>query len=103
MKNTVKFYSNLTNWDLIVQVLHWDGPLHDQTPPDLAWNAYRLADGFGRLEGVQLRKIGWDWSHLRDSTDEGHARVAEYIRKNLTRILRSPIREDVVARRRAQS
>jgi hypothetical protein len=93
MKNTVKFYSNLTNWDLIVQVLHWDGPLHDQAPADIAWNAYTLADGFGRMSGGELRTtVGWDWSHLRDSTDEGHARVADYIRKNLERILRSPVK-----------
>ena len=90
MKNTIRFYGNLTDWDLIVQVLHWDGPLHDQAPADIAWKAYTLADGFGRMSGRDLReKIGWDWSHVRDSTELAHREIATYLRKKLPEILRA--------------
>jgi hypothetical protein len=101
--NTIRFYRNLTDWDLIVQVLHWNGPLHDQTSPEIAWAAYCLADGFGKLEGRVLRKIGWDWSHVRDSSEEGLGRIAEYLRRKLPEIVRAPIREDVIASRQART
>ena len=47
------------------------------------WRAYCLADGFGLCSESELAKIneGWDWSHIRDSSEGAFTRMAEYIIK----------------------
>jgi hypothetical protein len=44
---------------------------------------FLAGDGFGRIPNVAAWKasgIGWDWSHLRDSTPEGVARITQTAR-----------------------
>ena len=91
--NSIQQYRNLSDWDLIVQVVHYSGALHERASWVILWGAFCLADGFGQMTGAQLREleIGFDWSHVRDSTEAGHKRVAEYLRKNLAEIVRSPV------------
>lgn len=38
--------------------------------------AFLLADGFGRVTEQTLIEQGWDWSHVRDSSDVKLAHIA---------------------------
>jgi hypothetical protein len=46
------------------------------------WSAYEAADGFGQLSLSELREIngGFDWSHFRDSSQDGILRIAAVLR-----------------------
>ncbi len=89
--NTTRFYRNLSDWDLIVQVLHWDGALHERAPWPIVWGAFCLGDGFGKMTGAELRELntGFDWSHVRDSSESALVDMAAFLRKKLPEILRA--------------
>jgi len=69
------------NRDLVVQTLHFSGDKQNDLNQEQQWEAYCLCDGFGQLPPVQLNDIGWDWSHVRDSSPKGFARVRKFIEK----------------------
>lgn len=69
-------------WAVVVVCLHYNGACHDQT---LALRAERhartLADGFGRLtpQDPNYEDCLWDWSHVRDSSQDAVIHMAEYL------------------------
>ncbi len=68
---------------LVVAYLHHTGAHTDVLPSDDLWGVYCEGDGYGHLPPEMLAEIneGWDWSHVRDSTPEGWARMAGYLRE----------------------
>ncbi len=80
-----KFYAAMDDRELVVACLHYEGAIEHLVSDALQWDAYCEADGFGYLDAESLAEIneGWDWSHVRDSSDEGIARVAQLLRGNL--------------------
>ena len=83
-----KHYAAMDDRPLVIACLHYEGEIEHLISSDLQWDAYCEADGFGYLDADSLAEIndGWDWSHVRDSTDEGFARVADLLRRNLRTI-----------------
>lgn len=68
--------------DFVVSYLHWEGKNAKVLDRDESFSVYLEADGFGDIKGnVELQKsIGWDWSHVRDSSGAAWARMAKTIR-----------------------
>jgi len=73
------------DYQLVVEYLHYDGEhYHDITVPQQA--AVRLAgNGFGDLasrcdRGGAYPEVLWDWSHVRDSNEDGIRAMAAKIR-----------------------
>ena len=81
-------YAAMEDRDLVVACLHASGGCEHLVNDAIQWEAYCLADGFGWLEAGELSAIndGWDWSHVRDSTPEGIARIAYFLRRKLRAI-----------------
>lgn len=76
---------SLTDWELIVATLNWRGSCNrilTQAQRTAAWVA---GDGYGKMSEAALRGLELleDWSHIRDSSDEGKAAVAFSIRESL--------------------
>lgn len=46
---------------------------------------FAMLDGYGRMSLQQLRQLGltWDWSHVRDATDEAIEAAAARVRELL--------------------
>lgn len=44
--------------------------------------AFALGDGYGKMTLAQLQanELMWDWSHIRDSSDEAILAIAEYLK-----------------------
>ena len=61
--------------------LHYNGKLIKLLTDEQQWEAYCIADGFGKMTPAQLKTIndGWDWSHVRDSSDKAFSEMAQYI------------------------
>jgi len=58
------------------------GPLfHKILTPDQTWACFCLGDGFGKMIPDQLAQInsGYDWSHVRDSSDQAATEIAAKI------------------------
>jgi len=68
--------------DLVVAYLHHSGAHAESLPDDDMWEVYCLGDGFGKLPPEELSQIneGWDWSHVRDSSEGAFADMAGYLR-----------------------
>jgi hypothetical protein len=68
-----------TNRILVVSYMHYKGDHYGALSDDQMWEIYCMADGFGSLSSNQLMEIndGWDWSHVRDSTSEAFASMAQ--------------------------
>jgi len=83
-----KHYAALDDWDLIVACLHYEGGITHLVSDEIQWEAYCAADGFGWLAPEALEDIndGWDWSHIRDSSPAGKARIAYFLRSKLRSI-----------------
>lgn len=81
----------LTDWDLIVATLNWRGSCNRILTPEQRARAWEAGDGYGKMSPAQLRELDLyeDWSHIRDSSDEGQAAVAFAIRGALGRRLLS--------------
>ena len=54
--------------------LHHDGEHNDKLDADVKNGLYEMADGF--IETPDY----WDWSHIRDASDEAISRMARVIR-----------------------
>ncbi len=85
-------YQALTDRELVVACIHWNGTLEHLVGDDLQWSTYCEGDGYGYLDGESLSEIneGWDWSHVRDSTPEGWKRMADNLRRFLPAIIEGP-------------
>jgi hypothetical protein len=69
----------------IVEHVHWGGAKRGVLT-DAEWYAvYAEGDGFGYRTVAELREIngGFDWSHVRDSSDEGVERMHARLRSIL--------------------
>lgn len=66
----------MTDRDLVVAHLHWNGKYASDLTDKQWLKAYRACDGFGGDY-----KGDFDWSHVRDSSEETFKKVAEMIRK----------------------
>jgi len=69
---------NLSDWELIVSFLHWEGSNSGKLPDAVEIFVRQNADGFGR--DAEALGVLFDWSHVRDSSDESITRMAKIIR-----------------------
>jgi hypothetical protein len=71
------------DWHLVVSCLHYSGEQHKTTPNDVHNRAWTLADGFGRRTLKEIHEeLEWDWSHVRDSSEEATQKIAAYLRRS---------------------
>lgn len=74
------------NHRFVVSYMHYSGESYGVLDEDEMWAVYCQGDGFGVRTPQELAEIngGWDWSHIRDSSEEGYQRMADEIRANIT-------------------
>lgn len=77
MQTTYKPIAEMTDHEIVVAFLHHNGHLNAVLSAQQQQDIRLLADGFGQTSNLDLV---WDWSHVRDSSDEGFARMATAIR-----------------------
>ena len=82
MSNFSSSLSNLSDWDLIVSFLHYNGSNYGKLSHDNELTVRYTADGFGRLNGnsEDILDMLFDWSHIRDSSKEAVRDMADIIR-----------------------
>lgn len=75
----------LADWDLVCAVMHHSGVATNVLTQQAHLAVATLGDGYGRMTADQLKQLGlvWDWSHMRDSSDEAQAAVAREIRRRI--------------------
>ena len=85
--------ASVTAREIVVSCLHYNGACKDLE--SISGNAVQaaareLCDGFG--DGAEFAKACavdpdcfWDWSHVRDSSDEGIRRASRYLTDVLAR------------------
>ena len=72
------------DWRLVVDCLHWSGNRYKSMPDGVAIQCWTLADGFGRCSLDHIANtLEWDWSHIRDSSTNAIAEIADYIRTQM--------------------
>ena len=80
--------SRLAN-DYVMSFLHHTGENREHINATIDSNTrYLHADGFGNLKDGDydmdtIRDLVWDWSHVRDSSDEAFIAMAKYISKQM--------------------
>lgn len=83
MKSRMVDVETCSNWALVC-VVNWGSAKHD-LPPDiekeLMDKSWAMQDGYGEVGYTPPQ--GWDWSGIRDSTDEAQRNIAEMLRKEL--------------------
>jgi hypothetical protein len=65
--------------EFVVECLHHNGIFAKHITKEEHYRAYCLCDGFGKLDADDLKTIGYDWSHVRDSSDATFLKVAKYL------------------------
>ena len=73
-------------WGIVCRFLNAKGSYYQLMNDEEHKVVRLLADGFGDLRGSDLpqktiNEMLWDWSHVRDSSDEGIARMVAAIRQ----------------------
>lgn len=68
-----------SDWKLIVKFLHYNGAFHSLMTADEAAVIRQLGDGFG--PGIKDPDLIWDWSHVRDSSEQAVKAMADMIRQ----------------------
>lgn len=63
----------------VIAHLHWNGTHHADLTPEQHLAVYCEGDGFGYDPAMARSDWYFDWSHVRDSTPEGFARMADKI------------------------
>jgi hypothetical protein len=63
-------------WASIIDRLHYSGT---RTSERSFGELYAMCDGFGALGWGVWAEVGYDWSHVRDSSNEALRRVADRI------------------------
>ena len=68
-------------WAIVHAHLGLSGAERTILSAEQAWELYCLADGFGQQSPGELNQIngGWDWSHIRDSSDAAIDAIANRI------------------------
>jgi hypothetical protein len=74
------------NWELIISHIGPRAMFRQRLTWEQQQEVWCLGDGYGDCTAEELARInsGWDWSHIRDSSPEARARMAEKIREILT-------------------
>jgi len=67
--------SNVTERDIVVGCLSHSGAAAALVTSKLFERAYLVCNGFGTIGRAQALDQCWDWSHVRDSDDEGLRRA----------------------------
>jgi len=82
MARTLKNIDWTDDHAVVVSFLHWDGSNSGFLSPRQVWEVFCLGNGFGDMDPEVLASInsGFDWSHVRDSDDDGWKRMADRIR-----------------------
>lgn len=72
----------MSSWDLVVSCLHHKGSKYSDLSPEQQQTVRRAADGFGAVYGFDNESLDmlWDWSHVRDSTNEAIEKMAKLLR-----------------------
>jgi hypothetical protein len=75
--------ANLKDWDLIcfVNAPGYENDLPDNVSREVLLETWKKQDGYG--EPGYMPPQGWDWSGIRDSSEEGCANMAKAIRRVL--------------------
>ena len=73
----------MSDLKFIFHYLNFNGDHANVLPQNLQLKFRLLADGFGKIDPSmdQFEDMIWDWSHIRDSSDEAIAKIADSIRK----------------------
>lgn len=71
----------LPDWELVATVSRCEVDLPEALREELDAALWSLTDAYGE-EGY-LPPQGWDWSGIRDSSDEAKGRMARYLRQRL--------------------
>lgn len=74
--------NHITNWELIYVTLGTNGSCNLVLSEEAQLRVRQKGDGFGKMTIGQLKALGiaWDFSHVRDSSDEAIDEMAEQIR-----------------------
>jgi hypothetical protein len=85
------------NRAVVMAAMHRMGDLRGALS-DGHWSAfYCLCDGFGEVNFVDAAiRLQWDWSHVRDSSDDALAEVASKVRAALSGHVRVDVDGQVV-------
>lgn len=82
--------TTMTDREVVVAALHWNGTLAGKLSQKDEIRVRRFADGFGPifLESPKkwseaTRDCFWDWSAVRDSSDDAIETMAAIIRRKL--------------------
>ena len=85
------------NRAITMAAMHCMGELRSALSDGHWARAYCECDGFGEVSFVEASvKLEWDWSHVRDSSDEALERVACFVRKALRGMVRVDVEGTVV-------
>lgn len=101
---------SMPDHNLAFEALHHNGTLRDELTLDEQTEARKRADGYGAynpthatLNGQPVDNLGWklwDWSHVRDSSDDAFRRMGLYIRQCLRDHYASRVQQEAEELRR---
>ena len=65
----------------VVQHLRYTGKWYTSVNDEVWVKCFQAADGFGPWDDelAEYLKGGWDWSHIRDSSEAGFGRIANQL------------------------
>lgn len=69
------------NWKMVVDFMHYAGANRQKLSKEEFYKVYSLADGFGNYGENVLLIVGYDWSHVRDSSDAAINRMATALKE----------------------
>jgi len=69
----------------VISYMHYNGENHNKLSKKDYYNLFYLADGFGKLDpNSELAiNIGYDWSHVRDSSPKAIRDIYDYIKREV--------------------
>lgn len=92
----VESFVDFVAWKFVFAHMHDTGGRERFVTNAQHMRFYRMCDGFGKMSSADLVKIGYDWSHVRDSSPAAFRAVADAIAAEMY----SKTLADVVAERR---
>lgn len=63
----------------VIEHLSWSGILKQNLKPYQWIELYLMADGFGKIDRAFAESQSWDWSHVRDSSEQAFHLMYEYL------------------------